>query len=310
MKRIWLFFISIITILLVWVSFADVIEPNTHYVDRCVKFQDVEIDNYRVIVENYGPMTDEIYEPQANQCLEWYYKFADSKQYLLDKSMDIEEITHENIQDKAIQIWNLRAIWWYVDDSNPLTSETFVYKIVKDWNIYELEMSESEKESDFVDNKVIEELDDQEQNIELLESDENIENWNNYKLELIESEQGIDVVSWNRIIKFLIARILTILIETIVLFIISKLFRKNDQISNWRILLIWILASTITLPLLRFVLPLFILDVIEYTIIWELSVTLIEIFIIKYWLKVSRGKAILASVVCNLCSFLFWLLVF
>ena len=37
-------------------------------------------------------------------------------------------------------------------------------------------MSESEKESDFVDNKVIEELDDQEQNIELLESDENIEN--------------------------------------------------------------------------------------------------------------------------------------
>ena len=308
-KKIWLFVLSFIAFFFVGVSFADVIEPNTHYVDRCVKFQNVEIDNYRVVVENYGPMTDEIYEPQANQCLEWYYKFADSKQYLLDKSMDIEEITHENIQDKAIQIWNLRAIWWYVDDSNPLTSETFVYKIVKDWNIYELEMSESEKESDFVDNKVIEELDDQEQNIELLESDENIENWNNYKLELIESEQGIDVASWNRIIKFLIARILTILIETIVLFIISKLFRKNDQISNWRILLIWILASTITLPLLRFVLPLFILDVIEYTIIWELSVTLIEIFIIKYWLKVSRGRAMIASILCNLCSYLLGLLI-
>jgi len=305
MKRIWLFFISIITILLVWVSFADVIEPNTHYVDRCVKFQDVEIDNYRVIVENYGPMTDEIYEPQADQCLEWYYKFAESTQYLLDKSIDLEEITHENIQNKAIKIWDLRAIWRYVDDSNPLSSESFTYRITKNWNSYKLEESDNERVESFENNEII--LD--EQDIKSLD-DEYVENETNYTLEIVETEQGIELASGDRLIKFWIAWILTILIETIVLFIIAKLFRKGDQISNWRLILIWILASTITLPLLRFVLPLFVVDWVEYMVIWELAVTLIEIFIIKYWLKVSRGKAILASVVCNLCSFLFWLLVF
>ena len=287
-KKIWLFVLSFIAIFFVWVSFADIVEPNTHYVDKCVKFQNVEIDNYRVVVENYGPMTDEIYELQANQCLEWYYKFADSRQYLLDKSIDIEELTHENIQDKAIQIWNLRAVWWYVDDSNPLTSETFVYKIVKNWSNYTLETIDEDQKF----------------------NDEGIENENNYKLELVKTEQGIDVTSPYRLVKFLIARLITILIETIVLFAIAKLFRKNDQISNWRLILIWILASTITLPLLRFVLPLFITDKVGYTIIWELSVTLIEIFIIKYWLKISRTKAIIASIVCNLCSYLLGLLIF
>lgn len=304
-KKIWLFILSFITVLWISSSFADVIEPNTHYVDRCVKFQNVEIDNYRVIVENYGPMTDEIYEPQANQCLEWYYQFAESRQYLLDKSIDIEEITHENIQDKAIQIWNLRAIWWYVNDSNPLTSESFTYRIIKNWNIYKLEESDTESIKSFENNEIIWD----EEDIKTLD-DEYVEDETNYTLEIVETEQGIELASADRLIKFLIARVLTILIETIVLFVIVKIFRKGDQISSWKILLIWILASTITLPLLRFVLPLFIKDWVEYAVIWELLVTFIEIFIIKYWLKVSRWKAILSSITCNLCSFFIWLFLF
>jgi hypothetical protein len=55
---------------------------------------------------------------------------------------------------------------------------------------------------------------------------------NDYNLELVESEQGIELVSVDRFIKFLIAWILTIIIETIVLFVIAKLFRKENQISN------------------------------------------------------------------------------
>ena len=305
MKKIWLFFLSSFAISLFWLAFADVIEPNTHYVDRCVKFQNVEIDNYRVVVENYGPMTDEIYEPQVDQCLEWYYKFADSTQYLLDKSIDLEEITHENIQNKAIKIWDLRAIWRYVDDSNPLSSESFTYRITKNWNSYKLEESDTERVESFENNEII--LD--EQDIIPLD-DEYVENETNYILEIVETEQGIELASADRLIKFWIAWIITILIETIVLFAIAKLFRKEDQISNWRLLLIWILASTITIPLLRFVLPLFVTDEIIYMVVWELAVSLVEIFIIKYWLKISRWKAVLASVICNLCSFLFWLLVF
>ena len=265
-------------------SFADVIDPNTHYVDRCVRLQNVEIDNYRVIVDIDTVMGDwEVYEPSAEQCLTHHYKFGESRQYLLDKSINLDEITKENIQDKAIQIWNLRVIWWYVDDSNPLTNENFTYKIIKNWNDYTLEESDGES-------------------VETSEDD--------YTLEIVETEQGIELASADRLAKFWIAWILTILIETIVLFIIVKLFRKKDQISNWKLFLIWILASTITLPLLRFVLPLFITDERIYMIAWELSVTLIEIFIIKYWLKVSRGKAVIASIVCNVCSYLFWLLLF
>ena len=267
-------------------SFADVIDPNTHYVDRCVRLQNVEIDNYRVIVDIDTVMGDwEVYEPSAEQCLTHHYKFGESRQYLLDKSVNLDEITKENIQDKAIQIWNLRVIWWYVDDSNPLTNENFTYKIIKNWNDYTLEESDGE-------------------------SVETSEDENNYTLEIVETEQWIELASEDRLIKFWIAWFLTILIETIVLFIIAKLFRKENQASNKRLILIWILASTITLPLLRFVLPIFVTDEIIYMTVWELAVALIEIFIIKYWLKISRWKAILASILCNLCSFLFWLLVF
>ena len=59
-------------------------------------------------------------------------------------------------------------------------------------------MSESSKENDFVDNKVIEESDNY-----VLESvdegqefnNENIGNPGDYALELVETEQGIDVTS-------------------------------------------------------------------------------------------------------------------
>ena len=265
-RRIWLFILSFIAILWIWTSFADVIPDNAHYVDRCVKLQNVEIDNYRVIVENDTVTYRDVYEPQVEQCLEQHYKFGESRQYLLDKSVDIEEITKENIQDKAIQIWDLNVNWRYVDNSSPLSNENFTYKIIK--------------------------------------------NWDDYTLEIIDSEEWIELVNDNRLVKFCIAWILTVLIETIILFIIAKLFRKNDKISNSRIILTWILASTVTLPLLRFVVPLFITDEVAYMVIWELLVTIIEIFIIKYWLKVSRWKAILASIICNLCSFLLWLLVF
>lgn len=281
--KICIFFLSFIVIFSVWVNFADVIDPNTHYVNRCAKLQNVEIDDYRIIVENDTATTWDVYEPNVDECLMEHYKFWESRQYLLDKSIDINDITQENIQDLAIQIWNLNVNWHYVDDSNPLPNENFIYKIVKNWDDYKLEELEGDITETIVDES-------------------------GYSLEIVKSEQGVDVTSSNRLVNFWIARILTILIETIVLFVIAKLFRKKDQISNWRILLIWILASTITLPLLRFVIPLFITDGLEYTVIWELFVTFLEIFIIKYWLKVSRWKAIISSIICNLCSYLFGVL--
>ena len=281
-KKIWLFILSFIAIFSFWVSFADVIPDNSHYLKRCSKLKDAEIDKYKVVYAYtydewpdwcwHGPFnlcsTEEsklrwrVVEYEVENCLPaWNMKI-----YLLDERENIDILTQDNINEKAIFVWNIVVQWGeYVDNSNPLTEENTTYKIEK--------------------------------------------NGDDYKLELTESNTWISLDNI-KIIKFWIAWIITILIETIILFIIAKLFRKGDQISNWRLILTWIIASTITLPLLRFVLPLFIKVWVEYTVIWELLVTLIEIFIIKYWLKISRWRAILASVVCNLCSFLVWLFIF
>jgi hypothetical protein len=47
-----------------------------------------------------------------------------------------------------------------------------------------------------------------------------------------------------------------------------------------------------------------------YVIIWEILVTVIETFIIKYSLKIERKMAIFTSIICNLCSFIVWLFIF
>ena len=281
-KKLWLFILLVITLLWFLVSFADVIPDNSHYLERCSKLKDAEIDKYKVVYAYtydewpdwcwHGPFnlcsTEEsklrwrVVEYEVENCLPaWNMKI-----YLLDERENIDILTQDNINEKAIFVWNIVVQWGeYVDNSNPLTEENTTYKI--------------EKKGD------------------------------DYKLKLTESNTWI-LLDNTKLIKFGVAWFLTILVETIVLFFIAKLFRKKDQISNWRLIFIWILASTITLPLLRFVLPLFIKDGVEYTVIWELVVTLIEIFIIKYWLKVSRWKAILASIICNLCSYLLGLLFF
>ena len=281
-KKIWLFILSFIAIFSFWVSFADVIPDNSHYLKRCSKLKDAEIDKYKVVYAyTYDEWPDWCWHGPFNLCsaeeskLRWRvveYEVENClpawnmKIYLLDERENIDILTQDNINEKAIFVWNIVVQWGeYVDNSNPLTEENTTYKIEK--------------------------------------------NGDDYKLELTESNTWISLDNI-KIIKFWIAWIITILIETIILFIIAKLCRKEDQISNWRLILTWIIASTITLPLLRFVLPLFIKVWVEYTVIWELLVTLIEIFIIKYWLKISRWRAILASVVCNLCSFLIWLFIF
>lgn len=232
-------------------------------VDRCVRFQNTEIDNYKIIVEaDYSEWWD-IYIPEQGDCLRWYYDVWESRQYLVDKSVNLDEITRDNIQDKATLIWNLSVYPWNVWlITEPTNNEITTYKIVKVWNDYKL--------------KVV---------------------WK------------IHSIIKNKIDNFLISRPLTIIIETIILFAIAKLFWRKEQISNKKLFLFWILPTTVTLPFLWFVLPLIIWEWIRYVIIWELLVTIIEAVMIKYWLKISRWKAIIASIICNVASYGLWLLI-
>ena len=313
-KKIWLFFFSFIAVLWVWASFADIIPDNAHYLNKCVMLENVEIDNYRVIARASANLlyNHEFYELKTGECIapnpSWGPQNYYVNLYFLDKSFNIKDVTLDNIKNKGILIWELDVRWWYVNNSNPKTYEKKRYKISKNWGKYRLQLIKTE------------------------DSQEGINNYPNISSDWFDI--NMPIIPRNKYVHFFLARIVTVLIETILLFFIARIFRKKSKISYWWIIKTWVIASTVTLPLLWFVLPLFINDygtsVIEawyiitwnnyndvrinnhivFTIVWEALVTLIEIFIIKYWLKISRWKAILASIICNLCSYLIWLLVF
>ena len=280
MKKIWVFFLSIITTLLVWVSFADIIRPNTHRVDRCVKISNPHgIHWYKLIVRrdefSHGIKSYSVYDVVENECLEqfpqWWSSRSSDFPYLVDKDIDISTLNNLPLEEFESKLWKFYKLDKInpndkrVSNSNPITNETLTYKIVK--------------------------------------------NWKNYELKPIESWWNTTVDS-STIVRFLTSRIISIEVETLILFIIAELFRKKDQITNKKLILFWVLPTIITLPLLWFVLPLIIWSWERYIIIWELLVTIVEAVIIKYWLKISRWKAILASIVCNLSSFIVWLIIF
>ena len=118
----------------------------------------------------------------------------------------------------------------------------------------------------------------------------------------------INMFTQDYFIQFWKSLLLTITLETIVLFFLCKLFFKKDNLKTWKIILTWILASSITLPILRFVLPQIFHNYTVYAIFGEMFVTFLEVFIIKYLLDINRQKATIASVVCNLFSVIIGLL--
>lgn len=276
-KKLWLSLLSLVAILFVWTTFANPIAPETYYV--CSMFENVEIDNYRVVVQNGSGF----YEPIVNSCSRcwerpqmslngvwwWIYYYGGSgpsqKVFLLDKSINIDDITDENVESKAISIWSI--ISTYCDER---TNKTRVYKIVNSWNYTMLDRTEHYKNKQEIKGKVK---------------------------------------------NFLLFWPMALIIETLVLFIIAKIFREKDKteeelwheknkISNKKLLFWWIVPTTITLPLLWFVVPLLLWNWTLYVIIWELFVVVLETIMIKYWLRIPRKKAIIASIVCNIFSFL------
>ncbi|MBN2520618.1 MAG: hypothetical protein JXB17_08955 [Bacteroidales bacterium] len=110
-------------------------------------------------------------------------------------------------------------------------------------------------------------------------------------------------------IEFLKSLGLTILVETITLFVLTKLIIKNPDVKIWIILLAGIIASFATLPYLWFILPLFIKTKIFYIIISESSAVIIETFILSGFLKTNLKKAFVFSFFCNLTSYLIGLLI-
>ena len=106
------------------------------------------------------------------------------------------------------------------------------------------------------------------------------------------------------IFKFLQALLITILIETLLLFLLFKTKYKTLNISNNSLLFTGILASFSTLPFVWFVLPIYLQPNLSYLLVSESSVMIVESLIIYMILKIDYKKALVVSIVCNLVSFL------
>ncbi len=333
MKRILGFLVMSLFVFWFWV-YADVIPIGSHWVSKCVAIQNPEIDDYRVVVTIFGVMDEKIYEPKAGECLHGHYHADDSNQYLVEKSIPLDELTVGNIDDKAINKRSLDVNGYYVDDSNPTTEVNKMYKIVKNGDAYNIELidgwrkhegsrydsiknNKSNKANDFrsID---VDEIEEDVETGENIENNNDIETEENTEInEVVESKDLDNHVRTE--LDFLIALVLTILIETWVLFIIKILnWLTYSASENWinikypvknaKVLLTWILASTITLPLLRYIFPLFLWNGMMYVIGGELLVFLIEAVILKYMMNISRKKALVASFICNLVSFIIGIL--
>ena len=110
-------------------------------------------------------------------------------------------------------------------------------------------------------------------------------------------------------ISFLKALLLTIFIETSVLFFLFKVFYKTLNKNNWILLLTGIVPTFATLPYLWFILPLFLKTKLWYVIGSEASAIVIESIIILGLLRINYKKAFLISLICNMTSFLIGLCV-
>jgi hypothetical protein len=110
--------------------------------------------------------------------------------------------------------------------------------------------------------------------------------------------------------KFLISLAFTLFVEVSLLFILIKFFfkRKNKRITNPQLLFTGFLGSFATLPYLWFILPLFINTRAHYILFGEISVILMESFIIRFMLRIDYKKSLVISLICNLASFLLGLI--
>jgi len=103
--------------------------------------------------------------------------------------------------------------------------------------------------------------------------------------------------------RFLIALLLTWLIEIPILFIQARFVFKVRQVSSWRILGSGLLASALTLPYLWFLLP-SLLTTTSGIYLGEVLVFLVEALLYRWLLGLSYPKALLLSFTVNALSFL------
>lgn len=108
---------------------------------------------------------------------------------------------------------------------------------------------------------------------------------------------------------FLKSLLFTIIVETVILYILIRFIFHNRDTVIWLIVLSGVTASLATLPYLWFIVPLFVKTKLYYKVISEFLAIFIESFILLGFLRVKYHKALFISVVCNVISYIAGLIV-
>jgi hypothetical protein len=112
-------------------------------------------------------------------------------------------------------------------------------------------------------------------------------------------------------IQFLKALLSTVAVETLVLFLLVRLWFKiqSRMLSNAMVLFAGLFCSSATLPYLWFVLPRFLKSYTLLAVVGELLVFLVEAVFYYFVLKIGVRRSLLVSFVCNLASVMGGLLI-
>ncbi|MCE3230071.1 MAG: hypothetical protein K0S32_4622 [Bacteroidetes bacterium] len=288
-----LFILTIFLLLSYWSS-ADVIPDNSHYVYKCVKIINAEnFPDFLLVGLSVHPTdTAGIGDPfliEPKTCIEKGYKFnrlyifAIRKDHLGNRKLDSVRWMKDTTVLRANV--HIEPEGGYEDNANHLLKLDEYYMIVG-----------------FTDTSVI------------LHKCMEVIGYNDATPTVVKNylyQTGgapKDDISEDRsaleLLYFLRSFLITILAELIVLFILFKTLYRSLNIKNGILLFTGFISSFATLPYAWFVLPTLIEGGPTYIIVSEISVTLIESFMIYGLLKINYKKAIIISVICNLISFL------
>ena len=149
MKKLFTYalFLFIFTIIFIPKVSADVIPPNSHSLNRCVKVVNLdEFSNITLIGYYTGPIVDgyETYEIENNKCLTKGYKFNTLSIYWNTKDEP------NSIDPNKILLKNIEPYGGYIDKNNPLIQEVIEYSIAG-FNGDKLVLYKSKQSSEYND---------------------------------------------------------------------------------------------------------------------------------------------------------------
>jgi hypothetical protein len=100
--------------------------------------------------------------------------------------------------------------------------------------------------------------------------------------------------------RFLVSLVQTIAIELPTVYVVLRVFYKIPKTTP--ILFVALIANTLTLPYLWFVLPAFLHERVLFLLFGEVAVTVAEAVLYRRLLKITSTQALVASCIANALS--------